>query len=143
MVKDAVSKYGVDNFEFKIIVVGEQGYIYDLEKTLIESWATQTPTGYNIAKGGLAPFSPLGKKRSFKRVLSEETKKKISKSMQGKKKAPHTKKPMSKETKDKISQANKGKVRSEVTKDKMSKSRTGVTWSANHRKARQMNKETA
>lgn len=50
--KDAIRKYGVDNFKFELLCCGEDSYIDDLEVKAIERFKTQTPNGYNITLGG-------------------------------------------------------------------------------------------
>ena len=62
------------------------------------------------------------------KILSEETKMKISESQIGKKRGP-----MSEETKLKISNANKGKPKSEEAKKKMSDAKKGKPISEEHK----------
>ena len=50
--KDAMVKYGVDNFSFKVLCCGEDSYIDDLEMKAISLYNTQVPNGYNITLGG-------------------------------------------------------------------------------------------
>lgn len=52
LIKNAIDKYGVDNFSFEIICTGHRDYIYDLEVRAIESYNTISPNGYNIKPGG-------------------------------------------------------------------------------------------
>jgi len=50
--RDAVIKYGIENFEFSIIIVcfDDDRFIY--EKEYIKKYNTVVPNGYNITKGG-------------------------------------------------------------------------------------------
>ncbi len=50
--QDAVRRYGIENFEFKIILFcfDEDRFIY--EKDYIRKYNTMTPNGYNITPGG-------------------------------------------------------------------------------------------
>lgn len=50
--KDAIAKYGSDNFTFKLLVCGEDDYIDELEVEAIQLYNTQVPNGYNITLGG-------------------------------------------------------------------------------------------
>jgi len=50
--KDAMVKYGIDNFTFKPLCCGEDSYIDDLEIKAIETFNTQVPNGYNLTLGG-------------------------------------------------------------------------------------------
>lgn len=52
LIKNAIDKYGVDNFEFIIICIGDRGYIFDLEAKSVQSYQTLAPYGYNIQPGG-------------------------------------------------------------------------------------------
>ena len=72
--KDAVKKYGVDNFKFEVLIIcfDEDRYIY--EKQYIKKFNSQVPNGYNILEGGEGGGF-VGKKHT------EETKQKLSKSL--------------------------------------------------------------
>ena len=50
--RDAVIKYGIENFEFSIIIIcfDDDRFIY--EKEYIKKYNTVVPNGYNITKGG-------------------------------------------------------------------------------------------
>lgn len=58
LIKNAAMKYGAENFKFEIICVGQQEYIYDLERKAIDLYDTIN-CGYNLTPGGLGG---LGKK---------------------------------------------------------------------------------
>ena len=48
----ALLKYGRKAFKTEILVIGEEEYIYELEKRAIKSFGTMVPNGYNIHEGG-------------------------------------------------------------------------------------------
>lgn len=50
--KDAIKKYGSDNFSFTLLCCGGDTYIDDLEVKAIQLYNTQVPNGYNITLGG-------------------------------------------------------------------------------------------
>jgi group I intron endonuclease len=110
----AIKKYGKENF--KIEQIDTANSIKELnEKEIfyIKSFNSLSPNGYNLTTGGL------------NKVLSEETRKKISQSNKGKIVSDETRKKSSeshkgykvkKETKEKISIALKGRIPSEKAK---------------------------
>ena len=115
VIGNAIRKYGSKNFEKMIISEHvPNNLLNNKEIELITEYNTISPNGYNITPGGEKPPSRKGA------VLSEETKKKISRSLKGKKKGPR-----SKETKRKISEARKGIKFSEEHKRKISESLKG------------------
>lgn len=63
LIKNAALKYGPENFKFEIICIGEQAYIYDLERKAIESYDTVN-SGYNLVPGGLGSLGKKVTKRS-------------------------------------------------------------------------------
>lgn len=125
---NAMRKYGLENFEFKILVKVENFELDRLEKAIILRYDS-VKNGYNITFGG---NTPLGIKRS------EETKKKISDAKKGK---PFNKSPASiasnmrrigthqtQETKDKISAKLSNRLLRQETKDKLSDSKIKYTY---------------
>lgn len=52
LIKNAIDKYGRENFNFEIICTGLRDYIYNLEVKAIEVYDTISPNGYNIKPGG-------------------------------------------------------------------------------------------
>ena len=53
LIKQAIDKYGEDNFSFEILCVGSKNYILDLEVRAICAYrATEKRFGYNIKAGG-------------------------------------------------------------------------------------------
>lgn len=106
----AIRNHKIENFEVELILEGNFTKIElnEMEIRLIELFKSNNHLfGYNLTKGGCA----------FNTIVSEETKKKMSKSQTGRK---HTE-----ETKKKIGSNTKGKIVSEESKEKMSKSQTG------------------
>lgn len=125
---NAIKKYGAENFVIEEIdganSLSELNY---LEQHYIHMYNSLVPNGYNIRNGGL----------NHSHTVSEETKKKISESLKGKKLSEHHKnlisefnrtkrdyskrkkrRPSSDETKQKISASNRGKIRSEEAKQR-------------------------
>jgi|688.fasta_scaffold144070_2 group I intron endonuclease len=104
--RDAVKKYGIENFKFNILLIcfDEDRYKYEIE--YIKKYNSIVPNGYNILKGG-----PGG---SFQgKTHSEETKKQIS----AKLKQKYIDNP---ELKKEMSERNKILMNSEVIKNKIS-----------------------
>ena len=93
--KYAFQKYGIDNFEFKLICICFDSDLNRFEIDYIKKYNSLVPNGYNLRNGG-----NNGKH-------NEETKNKISESLKGRKDIIHPKpqlgKPHSEETKNKIS----------------------------------------
>lgn len=121
--KNAIEKYGWENFEHEILFSGlTEEKAKEIEKNLILEYKSYDSNfGYNITMGG---ESGNGLKHT------EETKKKISNAEKGRV-SPMKGKKHSEETRRKISMSNKGKVRrsgftlSEETKMKISKAEKG------------------
>lgn len=140
----AVNKYGKDNFEIEVLETFEdKETMYLKEKEYIQSLNTLIPNGYNIHLGGKGGKILLteeqkatrkvnilklvdlhkGNKYNLGRIVSKETREKISNIHKGKK--------LSNETKFKISLSkigntvNKGIVRSVEYKQKMSQIKKG------------------
>lgn len=119
----AILKYGWDNFEHEIVASNLTKEEADnFEKLLIKKLNTLNPNGYNAKDGG-SNGRP-----------SEETREKMSKSMNGKKHSEETRKKLreanlskhlSEETKIKIRNASKGRCHSEEFKKWLSESRKG------------------
>jgi group I intron endonuclease len=47
-----IHKYGWINFEFQILVIGDEAYIKELEVKAIVAFNTKAPNGYNLTDGG-------------------------------------------------------------------------------------------
>ena len=150
--KNAIRKYGIDNFEKTILEVCETREQADfLEKRYIKFYRLGGLCQYNIADGGSGVIGVPYSKERIKKFIesrkgykhSEETKKKISKANKGKKHSEETKRKLSEvhkgiklseEHRRKVSEALKGKNKSPLTdehKRKLSKARKGFHW-GNH-----------
>ena len=112
---NAISKYGIDNFDFKIIETNIPiDKINDSEKYWIKTLNSMKPNGYNMTDGGEGTHG-------YKHT--EESKCKMSELKKEKYKGennPLYGKHHSEETKEKISNGNKGKVRTKEMKEKIS-----------------------
>ena len=110
--KSAFNKYGIDNFEFKLVCISFDDNLNDLEFYYINKYNSVVPNGYNLKLGG----NNGGKH-------NEETKKKISETL--KKTLSITKReskigrPHTEETKTKLKNINKGKKHKIETIEKL------------------------
>lgn len=119
---NAILKYGWGNFEHEVLA---SGLTYDeaCEKErfyISECHSLTTEWGYNLATGG-----------NVNKVMSEESRRKISQTLTGRKRVPHTP-----ETKLKISVANRGKKqppRCDEYRKKLSDSLKGRVFTPEHR----------
>lgn len=50
--RDAVKKYGIENFEFSVIIICFDDERFKYEKEYIKKYNTVVPNGYNITNGG-------------------------------------------------------------------------------------------
>jgi len=99
-----INKYKKENFEKQIIeYCNNSEELNEKEIFYINKFNTLYPNGYNLTKGGDG---------SFGKIMSEQTKNKISNSLKGFK--------LSEETREKLSKARKGKKFSEEHKRKIS-----------------------
>lgn len=71
----AMNKYGIDKFNFEILIICFDEDRFEYEKEYIMKYNSQRPNGYNILDGGQYGGSRLGTH------LSMKTKEKISKSL--------------------------------------------------------------
>ena len=99
-------KYGIENFDFKIICISFDEALDDLEVFYISKFNSIAPNGYNLEGGG-----------NKNKIFHPETCKKISIALKGKK--------HSEERKLKNSNAQKGKKHSDEARQKMSETRKG------------------
>lgn len=53
LIKNAIDKYGAENFNFEVVCIGGLEYIYELENRAVGLYDTLSPNGYNILPGGL------------------------------------------------------------------------------------------
>ena len=111
LLKKAQKKYGIENFEKKVLVfnISKKEYADLLEETFIaaEREKVGRENCYNRADGG----------RGFSGHHSEEAKRKIAEKLKGRQ--------MPQETKRKMAEARKGKHFSEETRKKMSEAQKG------------------
>lgn len=147
----AIEKYGWDNIERRILIVGSRNYICEMEIRAIAAWnLTDVRFGYNVLLGGdLAPtLNPDVAKRSGdsrKGIRkSEEHKRKISEALKGHRHSDATKKKIGKafigrkltdEHKLKITISGLGRKHSEESRLRMSRKLSGKTKSQVHREA--------
>jgi len=121
----AFRKYGIENFSWEVLYKDIPLDLLDIaEICTIYTYDTFGTNGYNCSEGG---------EGSRGRILSKETKLKISKTSEGR--------PKSKETREKLSKSNKGekhwnygKKHSEETKRKIGETSKGRFFSAEARK---------
>ena len=111
--KSAINKYGLDNFEFKLVCITFDNQLDDMEIKYIEQYNSLVPNGYNLRLGGNS-----GRHNA-------ETKQKISESLKNRYKngliclnKHRLGKPLSEITKKKISESLKGQHRSQETINK-------------------------
>jgi group I intron endonuclease len=100
--KSAINKYGVDNFEFKLVCITFDNQLDDMEIKYIEKYNCLVPNGYNLRLGGNSGRHHAETKQKISDTLkknfanglvhprhqlgiphSEITKKKISESLKG------------------------------------------------------------
>ncbi|MDE0323126.1 MAG: NUMOD3 domain-containing DNA-binding protein [Candidatus Poribacteria bacterium] len=132
--KRAIHKYGRDAFTVEILHEALDIFLDDLEIAEINKHNTIAPHGYNLQSGGNAG--------STNRVVSDQTRKKISEAGKGKTHTPesrkkisdaHKGKTLSPETRKKLSEINKGKTLSPEIRKKISDGHKGKTFTPEHR----------
>lgn len=149
----AIRKYGEENFVVEsLCLASDTKELNNLEKLWIVSLdSTNKDVGYNILFGGEGTrgfkwskesraklsASKIGNKANVGRVLSEETKKKISESLMGHPQAPNSGcfaagrigKPLAEEHKETLRKISTGRVVSQETRNKISESLKGnIPW---------------
>lgn len=132
LIKQAISKYGIDMFEKSILDVFptyEEALL--LEASIVDDDFVNDPTTYNICRGGQGGFverSPETCERIRQaltgRTLSDEHKAKLRHAKSGDKN-PMYGRTHTQESREKMSNANTGKKISVETRQKVSKSLTG------------------
>jgi len=114
LLQRAWNKYGKENFKFTVIVYVPEELLIEQEQHYIDLYhAADRNYGYNISP---AAGTVRGIKRpnaNWGRILSEETKQKIAKSLTGFKHSPEAKKNMS--------ESNKGKKKKPMSKEQKRK----------------------
>jgi len=126
----AIRKYGMESFckyEYTNIPYGLLDYC---EQQMIQKINSAVPNGYNIHLGGQA-----------NRIVSEETKRKISKAKKGYP-SPNKGKKLSEEQKIKMSQTHTGHKWTEEQKANLSKIRKSCPEKYAHMQGRKMSEET-
>ncbi len=75
--RDAVQKYGIENFRFEVLVVCFDESRFEMERLYIRRYNTLVPNGYNILEGGVGGAGFKGKTHSeeTRRAISDYTKK--------------------------------------------------------------------
>ena len=140
---NAIQKYGRDAFTLEILHEALDIFLDDLEVAEINKHNTLAPNGYNIEGGGHAnkvvsdqtrkKISDANKARKYK-PHSPEARQKISEAGKGRKHSPETRQKISEagkgrthtlETRQKMSEAGKGRTHTLETRQKMSESRKG------------------
>ena len=131
-IHNAIQKYGRDAFTVEILHEALNIFLDDLEVAEIKKHNSLAPNGYNLDSGGHANKS-----------VSDQTRKKMSKSLKGRRHSPETRKKISEAAKDrarspeyrkKLSDANKGRTRSPEHRKKLSDANKGRIRSPEHRK---------
>ena len=51
--RDAVNKYGIENFKFEVLIICFDDVRFDMERFYIKKYNSQVPNGYNISAGGM------------------------------------------------------------------------------------------
>lgn len=126
IIRNSIKKYGKENFKREILEFCKKDKINEREIFWIKELDARNPEiGYNISKGGDG-FSSGVDHISFNKIISIETRQKMSSAATGRK--------MSKKTRDKISKINKGKIISDKQKQLISDSLKGRVMSKEWRK---------
>ena len=152
LLKSAIEKYGRDAFTVEILHEVLDIFLDEIEIAEIAKHNTLVPHGYNLDSGGHAN-KVLSDETRWKmseankgKTHSAETRRKISESLKGKPLSPERRrkiseahkgrkrKPRSAEHRRKMSEANKGKTHSAEHRRKMSEAHKGKTHSAEHRR---------
>jgi len=110
--KSAINKYGLDNFDFKLVCITFDNLLDDMEIKYIEQYNSLVPNGYNLRLGGNS-----GRHNAeTKQKISETLKKNFANGLVHSK--PQLGKPHSEITKKKLSEAHKGKQKSQESINK-------------------------
>lgn len=77
ILKNAVNKYGIDNFKFEVLIICFDEDLCKFEKEYIKKINSVSPNGYNANEGGEVGGMFKGKHHSeeTKKILSEKSKK--------------------------------------------------------------------
>lgn len=125
----AINKYGWDTFQHEILYTNlTKDEACAIEIELIAQYKSNDPNfGYNLSSGGEHPGTG--------RVVSEETRRKLSESNVGKCRSDDTRRKMSEMAKKRVGKLhpNYGKHLTEQHRSKLSKAHTGKSLSDSHR----------
>lgn len=131
LINNAIRKYGWDRVAKKIEQVCSLENVDEWERFYIQAYNSLAPNGYNLESGG-----------NKNKIISDETRKKLSEVHKGKVFTEETRQKMSEarkgmklsaKTRRKISEVNKGKRLSDETKRKISEAHKGKRLSKEHR----------
>ena len=111
--KSAINKYGVDNFEFKLVCITFDNNLDDMEIKYIEQYNCLVPNGYNLKIGGSSGTHHA----ETKQKISEALKKRYSNGLTHP--SSHLGIPHSEIHKKKISESLKGRRLSQETINKI------------------------
>jgi len=116
-IKNAINKYGKENFKKEILESGIVDYnlLCEREKYWIKAKNTRDPIGYNLTDGGIGILNPQAEVRA--KMYTKRKKRECSE-----------------ETRKKISLANSGRKASDDTRAKMRAAATGRVFSEEHKK---------
>ncbi len=130
----SLKKHSLGLHAVEVLLVGERGYVYEMECRAIAAFGTLSPGGMNMDAGGLGGNSPCEEVR-LKHSLATKGRPKPEgfadklRARRGEKRSPEARERMrqvqlgkrhSEETKRKMSVAKKGKGKSEETRRRMS-----------------------
>lgn len=112
LLKNAIIKYGKENFKIEVLLKASQKYCYEIESKVIALYNTLKPNGYNLSKGGRGSLGLTGEANGCYGRTGE--------------KHPNFGKPgyrtgikHSEQTRKKMSATRLGRTHSEETKEKM------------------------
>ena len=60
LLKNAILKYGKENFKMEVLLKASQKYCYEIEPKVIALYNTLKPNGYNLSKGGMGSLGLTG-----------------------------------------------------------------------------------
>jgi group I intron endonuclease len=69
--KDAMKKYGVDNFKFEVLIICFDEDVHRYEKEYIQKYNSMVPNGYNILPGGQGGGGFKGKKHTPEAIAKQ------------------------------------------------------------------------
>jgi len=64
-IRDAIKKHGKENFDLKVLLIGDRRYCLEMEAGLINAYGTLVPKGYNICGGGESQVAVLSGDKSY------------------------------------------------------------------------------